>query len=159
MIRIKLTNTESHIENEDYFSLRIVYDSSVEGIRHIGFYYEDEDLLEISVNKESCMIKRIQVTLCHHYTIVDDLFDISSITPVNEEVKLELPDHNDCNYFNMAIYKNCVDIHLSDLKSSKYIRCGQTMFGLDQNDNIVSLIVTELTETDREHILSELSQQ
>lgn len=32
MIRIKLTNTESHIENEDYFSLRIVYDSSVGGV-------------------------------------------------------------------------------------------------------------------------------
>lgn len=156
MIKIRLTDIQSHIENEDYFSLRIVYDSSIEGIRHIGFYNADDDLLEIAVNKNTNMLKRIQVTLCHHYSIIDNVFDVSGVTTINEDVCLELSDHNDCSCFNMKVYKNSAVLVLSNAITTKYVKCGQVLFGLDSEENISTLIVSELTKSDIEHIKNEL---
>lgn len=156
---ITLKNIPSHIEIEDYFSLRVVYDSSVEGICHIGFYNIDEDLLEISVNKDTGILKKIQVTICHNYKIIDTDLDISNIIPDSSDLKFELPDHNECTAFMMEIYNDSAYIKLYQDPASRYIKCGQVLFGLSDANNIVSLIVTGLTETERTHITNELSLQ
>lgn len=158
-VLISLKNIPSHIEIEDYFSLRVVYDSSVEGIRFIGFYNNDEDLLEISVNKDTGSLKKIQITICHTYQIINSNLDINSIIPNFSDLELIMPDHNECPAFMLEIYKDCASINLSQTPPSRYAKCGQAFFGIDNANNIVSIIVTQLTEADRSHIIEELSMQ
>ena len=159
IIKIKLTNNSSHIENEDYFSLRVVYESSTENIQHIGFYNSEEDLLELAVDKDSCLLQKLQMIICHHYSINDFPFDINSIDIKDEEIELKLQDHNECQSFYMHVYSNCAVITLSDTKASKHIKCGQILFGLNDADKIHSIIVTGLTKEDINHVKNELSLQ
>ncbi len=158
-VNLKLTNKSSYIKNEDFFSLRVVYESSSENIQHIGFYNGDEDLLELSVDKDSGLLQKLQITICHHFSIDDSPFDIGKINTTDEEISLELPDHNECNTFYMHVFNNCAVISLSDNKPTKHVLCGQVLFGIDDANNILSIIVTDLTTDDINHIKNELSLQ
>lgn len=155
-IKLKLTNIASQIENEDFFSLRVTYNSSSENIQHIGFYNGNEDLLELIVDKDSGLLQRIQLTLCNHYSFDDTPLDTGSFELNDEEVYLELLDHIECGSFNMNVYNNCAAIKLSDITPLKYVKCGQVVFGLDDSKNILSIIVTELTIDNINHIRNEL---
>ena len=158
-IKVVLSNIDSHIKDEDYFPLSVSYDTIAEEVRHVGFYKNDDDLLELTVAKDSGRLITILLTICHHYSIEDSCFDYSSILPSNDDVTILLPDHNECDTFNMIVYTNCVVIHISVIKPSKYVKCGQVLFGIDSSNQICSLIVTEITETNINHIINELSLQ
>lgn len=53
----------SHIEDEEYFPIRVAYDPSIESIRLVGFYYEDTDLLEFTVDRETGAVKKMQIVV------------------------------------------------------------------------------------------------
>ncbi len=159
-IELILTNKSSHIENEDYFPLRVIYEASSENIQHIGFYYGDEDLLELCVAKDTGMLQRLQMTLCHHYSVIDNDYDIEGVVTTVEDIILELPDHNECGVFDMHIYNNCAVITLSEEIPAKLVKCGQVVFGINEDQNsILSIIVTGLAKETIDHITNELSLQ
>lgn len=158
-IKFILTNKSSNIDNEDYFPLRVVYESSSENLQHIGFYNGDEDLLELSVDKDTKSLQKLQITICHHYLIDDTSFSIESLNTTDEDILFELPDHNECESFYMHVYSNCAVISLSDNKPTNYVMCGQVLFGVNDTHKILSIIVTGLTENDINHIRDELSLQ
>lgn len=155
-ITLILTAKSSCIENEDYFSLRVVFDSSSESIQHIGFYNGTEDLLELSVSKDTGLLQKLQMTICHHYSIDNVSLDIGNIDTTNEEISLELPDHNECESFFMHVYNNCAVITLSDNTPTKRVKCGQVVFCLDDAQNILSIVITGLIQDDIDHIKNEL---
>ena len=158
-IKVVLSNNGSHIKNEDYFPLSILYDTMTEEVRHAGFYKDDDDLLEIAVAKDSGEIKTIQITICHHYSVMDSCFDYSDIELAEDDVCFQLPDHIECPGFNMIIYKNSIVIKLANITPVKHIKCGQVLFGIDDANNIGLLVVTSMTESDIDHTINELSLQ
>ena len=158
-ITVKFNNTISHIEHEEYFPLRVVYDVITSEIHHIGFYYGDEDLLELAVVKDTGILKHMQVSICHHYSTVDSCFDYANLITTDEEVIIQLPDHNECDVFNMTIYNNCIDIKISNNDATHFAKSGQLLFGLDNTDSISRIVVTEVSKTDAEYVINELSYQ
>ena len=155
-ILIRLTDLPSHIENEVYFPLRVVYNTATYDVRHAGFYKGSTDLLELAIAGDPGVIKYILLTICHHYSISDSCFDYSSIVPSDDEVILRLTDHNKCSVFHMDVYNNCAVIRLTKTGPSRYIKCGQVLFGIDGTNNICLLIVTDLTDDNIRHTVNEL---
>ena len=158
-ILIKLTNISSHIENEEFFSLRVVFDHDANHVRYAGFYYGCDDLLELAVDRDSGMLRSILLTICNHYSIFDSCFDYGNIVPSDEEVIIRLTDHNECSVFNMDVFNNSAVIKVSETVPSKYVKCGQVLFGIDDNSNICIFIVTELNDDNVRHIAYELESQ
>jgi len=154
-----ITNNEiipSHIEDEEFFSLRVVYDSSFESNRYIGFYYGETDLLELSVNRETGLLKKLQVVVCAHYTLSDET------APVIDDAKecsllLDFPQHNECNFFLMTVYSDGVFITLSNNPAVQYYKCGQVVYGLTADNNMSSILIAGMSETNIAHTKYELT--
>lgn len=158
-IKVKLNNSNSHIEHEDYFPLRVVYDVKTNEIHHVGFYNEDEDLLELAVANNSGALKHLQVSICHHYSTVDACFDYNNLNTIGEDLVIQLSDHNNCNVFDMTIYNNCIDIKLSNNEATHFVKSGQVLFGLNNSNSISRVVVTDVSKADVDHVINELSFQ
>ena len=158
-IKILLSDSTSHIENEEYFPLRVMFEPKTDDIRHAGFYYGDEDLLELASAGDSDVLKLMQLTICHHYSILESGYDYNSIDISDENLSLELPDHTECDTFMVSIYDNCIVIKLSSEEPTKFCKSGQLLFGIIDSGCIESIIVTEMTAENIEHTLNELSLQ
>lgn len=145
----------SQIECEAYFPLRVVYDPSSEQSHFVGFYFKDTDLLEFTVNKTDGLLKKMQIVLCGHYSRLSGPYIVPNAA--NEScVYLNHPQHNDCRHFFMKIYTNCIQIELSDISASEYHKCGQVLFGVDQEQHLVSVIVTQMSPAEIAHTVQEL---
>ena len=158
MNSISYINSEisSHIVNEDYFAIKVVYDSSIELTKYIGFYYGDTDFLEFAIDRNSHIIKKFQLVVCNHFEIIDD--DLST-APIYESgcISINLPQHNDCNAFIVYVYRNAVDILLSRSPVNRIIRCGQVLFGLTNNYELVNITVLEMSASEISHTKEELN--
>ena len=133
-----------------------MYDSSIENTKYVGFYFDDTDLLEFSVDKNTNIIKKFQLVVCNHFKLFDeDLLPASSF----EEgcIAFNLPPHNDCDVFKAHIYNNAVKIILSSKPVCKIIKCGQVLFGLSKEDNLVDVSVAEMSAQNISHTIKELS--
>ena len=151
-----LNDTQSsYTEREDYFSLRVVYDPSIGNNRFIGFYYHDTDLLEFTVNRQTDLVKEMQIVISNHYEVINENRPIPMASGAGS-ICLSHPQHNDCDTFAMKIYNNCFEIIISSKPTEKYFSMGQILFGFDNEENLVSLIVTDVSEADINHAITEL---
>ncbi len=145
----------SHIENEEYFPLRVVYDSSIENTQFVGFYCGDSDLLELSIDTDSKVIKKLQLVICNHYDFTNDGF-INDFDCSSGSIGFDFTQHNDCDLFHVTVYTNAVKVILSDAEPTKYFSCGQVVFGILDDNIISSVIVTGMSASEIEHTKSEL---
>ncbi|MBQ3952548.1 MAG: hypothetical protein II803_00970 [Firmicutes bacterium] len=145
----------SHIENEDYFPLRVVYDPSIESIRFIGFYYKDTDLLEFTVDRETGAVKEMQIVVCSHFQFVDNEFLTEDASEA--VIHLNYAQHNDCDVFNLTVFRNAVQIIVSSQTASMFSKCGQVTYGMSAAGDLVSVLVTNMSAEDIAHTQSELS--
>ena len=159
MNSIILSDSASRFENEEYFPIRVVFDSSVEGIKHAGFYNGDEDLLEIAYDKETGKLKTIQIVICHNYSIIDSDYSLPVSCLGSDGDAIAVVDHFECPCFGMQIYNDCIVVTVSDHMISQYIRCGQVLFGIDEDKRIVSVIVSCLSKANVAHCIEELGMQ
>ena len=145
----------SHIEDEEYFPLRVVYDPSIESIRFVGFYYKDTDLLEFTVDRETGTVKEMQIVVCSHFQIVDDEFPTEDAR--ESVIHFNYPQHNDCEVFNLTVFRNAVQVTVSDQAASVFSKCGQVTYGISATGNLVSVLVTNMSTEDIAHTKAELS--
>ena len=145
----------SHIENEDYFPLRVVYDPSIESIRFVGFYYGNTDLLEFTVDRETGLIKEMQIVVCSHFQFVDDEFLTDDAS--ESVIHFNYAQHNDCNVFNLTVFRNAIQIIVSNQTASVFSRCGQVTYGISSSGELVSVIVSNMSVEDIAHTKAELS--
>ena len=158
MNSISYTNTNliPHIVIEDYFALKVVYDSSVESTKYVGFYFGDTDLLEFSIDREFNTIKRFQLVLCNHFEIMG--MELQS-TNISEDgcISIGLPQHNECDSFNVRVYRNAVEILLSNKAVHRIIKSGQVLFCLSSDNELVNVTISEMTEYEIKHTIEELN--
>lgn len=145
----------SHIEDEEYFPLRVVYDPSIESIRFVGFYYEDTDLLEFTVDRETGAVKKMQIVPCSHFQFVDDEY-------VPEEADdaalyFKHAPHTDCSTFRLTVFKNAVQVIVSEKNASVFSKCGQVIYGISSSGELVSVLVANMSSENIAHTRSELS--
>ena len=145
----------SHIENEEYFPLRVIYDPSIESIRFAGFYYKDTDLLEFTVDRETGAVKEMQIVVCSHFQFADDEYLPKD---ANESIIfLNYAQHNDCSIFNLTVFRNAVQVTVSDKTASVFSRCGQVIYGMSASGELVSVLVANMSAEDIAHTKAELS--
>lgn len=145
----------SHIEDEVYFPLRVVYDPSIESIRFVGFYYGNTDLLEFTVDRETGLIKKMQIVVCNHFQFVDDEYFPEEAD--DAVLYLKYAQHIDCNTFRLTVFKNAVQVIVSDETASVFSRCGQVTYGISSSGELVSVIVANMSVEDIAHTKAELS--
>jgi hypothetical protein len=148
----------SRVELEEYFPLRIVFDPAIGHNRFVGFYYGDKSLLEFTVDRQSGIVRQFQIVICENYQIKDSKRDI----PVASEtgvIALNYPAHFDCDTFILSAYRNCVEIALSSEAANEHYAVGQVLFGINRTHELVSIIVTGVTEEEMSHLENELLQQ
>ena len=146
-----------NIINEDYFPIKVEHNPSIESTKYVGFYFGDTDLLEFSVDRETNSIRKFILVLCNHYEVLDMEFQSATVYK-RGSISLNLPQHNECNFFRTLVYRNAVDILLSNKTVHSAIKCGQVLFGLSEDNELVSVTVVEMSENDIDHTIEELSQ-
>ena len=148
-------NQTSRLELEDYFPLRVVFDSAIGNNRFIGFYSGDKNLLEFSVDRQSGILRKFQIVTCENYQIIDSERSIPAPSKTGT-VAFNYSPHNDCDTFVLSTYNNCIEISLSSDAVFEYYAVGQVLFGVNQNNNLISVIVTEATKEELSHLIYEL---
>lgn len=145
----------SHIEDEEYFPLRVVYDPSIESIRFVGFYYEDTDLLEFTVDRETGAVKKMQIVLCSHFQFVDDEYQPEEAD--DAMLYFKYAQHTDCSTFQLTVFKNAVQVIVSEKNASVFSKCGQVIYGISSSGELVSVLVANMSSENIAHTRSELS--
>ena len=155
-ISLKKSDLVLHVVNEDYFALKVVNDSSVESTKYVEFCFGDTDLLEFSLDRESNIIKKFLLVLCNHFEVLDIDFRLDTACE-SGSISINLPQHNDCNTFSVKVYRDAVDIVFSSESVDRTIKCGQVMFGLSCENDLVSVTVVEMTADEVAHTIEELN--
>ena len=151
---IKPGTVLSHIENEEYFPLRVVYNSSIDSIRFVGFYYKDTDLLEFTVERETGLVRKMQIVVCSHFQFVDAEYMAEDTETA--KVYLNYAQHNDCSNFRLTVFKNAVQIIVSDKIASAFCKYGQVTYGVSSSGELISVLISNLSADDITHTKAEL---
>jgi len=144
----------SCIECIEYFPLRVVFDPSIGGNHFVGFYGGEDNLLEFTVSNTN-EVKKFQVVTCKDYEFIDTNF----APPHTEKsgcIKLSYPQHNDCDSFKLSVYSDSIHIILSANLATKYYEMGQVFFGVNDDNDLVSLLITNLNADEIQHTMFEL---
>ncbi|MCF0106941.1 MAG: hypothetical protein HUJ53_09275 [Holdemanella sp.] len=145
----------SHIECEEYFPLRVVFDSVIGNNRFVGFYHGTENLLEFAVDRESGIVKKMQIVNCKNYEIFDREYSILTVEK-NGSIAISYPQHNDCEIFELQVYTNCVLLKLSSKSVSNCYAVGQVEFGIDCYGQLATILIADCDEQTISHIIYEL---
>ena len=145
----------SHIEDVEYFPLRVVYDPSIESIRFVGFYYKDTDLLEFTVDRKTGSVRKLQIVVCSHFQFADGEYLPED---ANESIiNLNYAQHNDCSIFKLTVVRNAVRVTVSDKTASFFSRCGQITYGMSASGELISVLVANMSAENIAHTKDELS--
>lgn len=148
------TTTSSRFIQEDYFPVIIEYSSEELNNKFLEFNYTDTDMFEISVNPETYEIKRFSLTLCNHFSFVN----AKMMIPKYEEGILHIsgPATTECSLFNTIVYEDGLEIIVSSESASIYLKTGQLIFALTDNNELTSVFITDLTANNIDHAKAEL---
>ena len=154
-IRLTAGSDVASVENKEYFPLYLFFDKSVENIEHVGYYYNDTDLLEFSVDKESRAIRKIVLTLSQHYAISQSKVIVPSDCVIGS-INMLVNSHIDCSTFLTTVHTNGIAIKLSDQKALKNYRMDKVILSLNEYDNITQVIILDLSPNNISHTIQEL---
>jgi hypothetical protein len=146
---------ESHFIAEEYFPVIVEFSSEELNNHFIEFNYTDTDMIELSADSKTNALKRFSLTLCNHYEIVDSKMIIPD--SVEGAITLLGPDVTECKCFLAKVYSDGVEIKLSDTVADHYLKTGQLIFALSEDNELSSVYIIDLSEHDIDHVKCELS--
>ncbi|MBO5925206.1 MAG: hypothetical protein J6Q52_03005 [Clostridia bacterium] len=139
---------------EEYFSLQVDFGYE---LNKINSFFQinngDSQSLEISVNENSELSKVI--LLCSEdFTIIEEKIDINNCI----EGVISFSEFSNINseMFNIEVYNNAIRLQLSSACEYKKYRQGNLILSLDEEGKVVSIMVINLKEKERHHIIEEL---
>ena len=153
-----ITETETSyalVECKEYFPLYLWFDKSIKNIEHIGFYHENTDLLEFSVDSNTKIVRKMVLTLSKHYRIMQS----ETVFPsdcLNGTIALLMDQRMNCTVFFTTVYQNGIVITLSENIINKSYRMDKIIVSADEDGNIVKIFVTDLTPDEINHTIREL---
>ena len=145
----------SYVECEEYFPLRVIFDPSIGENHIVGFYGGEDNLLEFTVNSNTNIITKFQIVTCKNFDIIGSNLDLPDYE-MSGSIHLDAPQHNNCDTFTMSVYADSIMIKLSANTTRRYYAMGQVLFGISDDNEIVTLIITELSAREIAHSIFEL---
>ena len=149
------SKAQSKFISEDYFPAIVEFSSEELNNHFIEFNYKDTDMLELSAHSKTHALKRLTLTLCNHHEFVNE----NMIFPSCGEGSLfiEGPDSTECSKFMLKVYNNGAKLELSDKPAVKHIKSGILIFSFSNDNELVTVYITNLTEKQLSHIKRELT--
>ncbi len=141
---------------EEYLPLTIKSDSPLENANYLIFRYEDNSLLEIAFNENDGNIYRVKLIICKNYATVDATFTM----PTNLRKGDVLVEHEadiTTSKFECIIYKDAIQIEISDDSVADYIDSDNIIWGLNTHGKLTSFTLYGQQPEIIEHTLNELS--
>lgn len=147
--------THSRFIHEDYFPVIIEFSDEELNNLFMEFTFEDSDMFELAVNPKTYALKRFSLTLCNHYEFKNDDLKL----PEYEEGVIHItgPITNKCPSFKAYVYKNGIEITISSEIATKHLKSGHLIFALTENNELTSVLITDLTPDDLHHVKTELT--
>jgi len=152
----KSIKADSMFIAEDYFPAIVNFSSEELNNHFMEFNYRDTDMLELSINPETHELKRLTLTLCNHYNIVDTPLNIPEYE--TGALLIDGPDSTECESFMVDVYTDGVKISMSSAPAQKYYRSGHLIFSIGDSDILTAVYIVGLTVEDIAHIKNELLQ-
>lgn len=139
---------------EEYFSLQV--DFGYESNKTNSFFQinnGDSQSLEITVNEHNELSKVI--LLCSEdYSVVEEKICVNDC--IDGVISFLDCSNINSEIFKIEVYNNAVKLQLSSACECKWYKQGNFILSLDKEDKIVSVIVINLKEKERHHIIEEL---
>ena len=112
-------------------------------------------MFELSVNPETYELKRFSLTLCNHYSFEDGLLSLPEY--VEGTIAIEGPLKTECSTFSVTVYNDGVYIKTSSDSPTVYIKCGNIIFSIANNNELSSVLIVGLTDDEIAHVKTELT--
>lgn len=148
--RIEKETIGTTVTNDPYLVLEIYFGDEADTYRHMGFYYGDTNLLEIGTDYHTKRIGRMVLVDCEEH--FENSGKLTKPSCPEGTLFYEMPREIECDAFRMDLFDNGVKFRLSSSNAVEYVKCGCVYFGFGTSDEIVEIIVAELTESDMTHI-------
>jgi len=141
---------------EDYFPIIIRYSDEELNNRFAEYSYKDSDMFELVSDSKTGIIKQFTLTLCNNYKM--------------ENAKLVLPEYIEgvlcvqgnepvaCDMFCTHIYSDGVKVCISEKESVKHMKCGHLILSFTEEDELTTVYIVNLSETEINHVKAELSE-
>jgi len=140
---------------EDYFPLIIEFSDKEINNDFCELNYKDTDMIEFDVDKDTRLLKRLTLTLCHHYVFEEEKVEIPQFIEgtiyINELFLIE------CNKFQTKVFTDGIVIETSENYASRHIKYGNVIFALSDSEEIVAITIIDLKEDEIEHVKNELT--
>ena len=145
----------SRFISEVYFPAIVELSSEELNNRFIVFHFEDTDLMELTVHRDTNELKRLSLTLCKHYEIVDEELSVPSCE--EGTFFIDESDSSKCSFFLSKVFLDGLQIIISDSPTDHFFKTGQLFFGLSADDELTNILITDLSPQEVDHIKTEFS--
>ena len=148
--------TTSKFIPEDYFPAIVEFNDEELNNHFIEYSYKDSDMFEFSVHPKTHALKRLTLTLCNHFEIIDNALEI----PTYDDGAIFIDGEStvECKTFIVSIYNDGAVIKISDITATKYIKTGNLIFAFSNGEELVQVYLVNLSSSDIMHIKDELIQ-
>ncbi len=150
----RTTKTSSKFVSETYFPAIVEFSSEELNNLFLEFNNGSTDMLELSVHPSTHILKRITLTLCNHFEIINKKISIPAA--IEGVFHIDGPDSTECDYFQTKVYSNGIEILLSNKKGKNYLQSGNVIMSLSEDDTLISIYIINLSPEQVEHVKDEL---
>lgn len=143
---------------EDYFPVIVSVNDYVDNISYCEYGCDSKSLLEFTVNRTNKAFYRMKLILCKKYEKRAEMMTLPD-SYIEGTITMDVPDKNSTDTLFTIIYSDGVEIRLSDKKAVQYYKNGNLYIGIDSNEDLCIVKVSNLSESEIEHVLNELNYQ
>jgi len=145
---------ESNIVLKEFFPLIVSFSDVELNNSFIEFNYKDTDMVELSVNSKTHIIKQLTLTLVNHYSFIDECTPI----PDYEEGAIFItgPHKTECSSFLVSVYNDGLIINMSQSLPKLFYKCGNIIFAFSAHDELSAIYIVDLKQEELNHVRNEL---
>ena len=100
-------------------------------------------------------VSQVTLTNCRHF---DDHAEAMPIPDAEEGiVVVDMPKHVDCTDLWVTVFDDGLTIRVVDKLPVRYVRMGNVMFGVSDDDDLTSILLTSMSPEEISHARAELS--
>ena len=157
MITINETHTvKTFFKKEEYFPIKVCVNNYIDNIKYIQYEKDEYNMLELTLNRTTNEFYRLQLVIGNTFNIVDEV-----LTSVNNYVEgiavFNTPEVTKTSRFDLLIYSDGVEIVLSNDSVYTWFKTGSVLFGLNSENNLSLIRITDIADDERQHIIDELT--
>ena len=141
-------------KTEDFFAATAILGKELDFVRFVTMYRED-DVIELQLDPDVMAVSQVTLTNCRHF---DDRAEAMPIPDAEEGiVVVDMPKHVDCTDLWVTVFDDGLTIRVVDKLPVRHVRMGNVMFGVSADDDLTSILLTNMSTEEVAHAHAELS--